>query len=64
MNAGSRVYLEFVTGLLTITLAELLLTLLVPGEDILISISLLGIISLLINSFGVGTLFIEKFTKR
>ena len=64
MGAGSRIYLEFVTGLLSVTLAELLLTLLIPGENMLISILLLGIISLLVNSFGVGTLFMEKFTKK
>lgn len=64
MSPSNSVYLEFITGLVTITLFELLLTFLIPGEDAILSLLLLGVFSLLINSFGVGTLFVEKYGRK
>lgn len=64
MCPSSSVYVKFATGLITLTLLELLLTFLIPGGDIILSLLLIGGFGLLINSFGIGTLFIAKYEKK
>jgi hypothetical protein len=64
MSPTNSIYPEFITGLVTITLLQLLVTFLIPGEDFILAFALFGIISLLINSFGIGTLFIAKYAKK
>ena len=64
MNPSNSVYMEFVTGLITITLIKLLFIFLVPQEEIILSFVLVGVFGVLVNSIGLGVLMEARFGKK
>lgn len=60
----NSIYVEFITGLISITLVKLLLIFLVPQEGIIFSLALLAIFGVFINSIGLGGLTEYKFVKK
>lgn len=60
----NSIYMEFVTGLISITLIKLLLIFLVPQEGIILSFALLFVFGVFINSIGIGGLTEYKFVKK
>lgn len=62
-NPTRSLFAEFITGLLTVTLVKLLLIYLVPQEDVLLSIALLGLFELFASSYGIGVLMEAKYAK-
>ena len=60
----NSIYMEFVTGLISITLIKLLLIFLVPQEGIILSFALLAIFGIFVNSIGLGGLTEYKFVKK
>lgn len=64
LNPSKSLILEFITGLITITLVKLLLIYLLPQEDILISLILLGAFGVFINSLGLGIILDARAAKK
>jgi cytoskeletal protein CcmA (bactofilin family) len=60
----NSIYMEFITGLISITLIKLLLIFLVPQENIILSSALLAIFGIFINSIGLGGLAENKLVKK
>lgn len=60
----NSIYMEFITGLISITLIKMLLIFLVPPEGIIFNFILLAIFSVLVNSIGLGGLAENKFVKK
>lgn len=60
----NSIYMEFITGLISITLVKLLLIFLVPQEGIIYSFALLFLFGVFINSVGLGGLTEYKFVKK
>lgn len=64
LNPKNSIYMEFVTGLITITLVKLLLLYLLPQDGILISLILLGVFGIFVNSVGLGVMMEARFVKK
>ena len=64
LNPSKSIVMEFITGLITITLVKLLLIYLVPQEDIIASLILLGAFAVFINSLGLGIIMEAKAAKK
>jgi hypothetical protein len=64
INPNNSIYLEFITGFITITLIKLLLLYLLPQEGLLLSLALLTIFDVFINSLGLGILMDAKYVKK
>lgn len=60
----NSIYMEFITGLISITLVKLLLIFLVPQEGIIYSFILLTVFGVFINSIGLGGLTEYKLVKK
>jgi hypothetical protein len=59
----NSIYMEFITGLISITLFKLLLLFLVPQEDLLLGFGLVGVFDLLIYSMGLGIHMEKRYIK-
>ncbi|HEX2946019.1 MAG TPA: hypothetical protein VHT96_08680 [Clostridia bacterium] len=59
----NSIYMEFITGLISLTLLKLLVVLLVPQGSILIGFGLTGLIDLLIYSLGLGIHMEQHYLK-
>ncbi len=64
LNPSKSLIAEFITGLITITLVKLLLLYLVPQSDILLSLILLGVFAVFINSLGLGIMMEARAAKK
>lgn len=63
-SPSNSIYMEFITGLISITLIKLLLIFIVPQEGIILSFALLALFEVFINSIGLGGLTEYKFVKK
>lgn len=59
----NSIYVEFITGLISITLLKLLIVLLVPQDRILIGLGLTGLVDLVIYSLGLGIHMEQHYLK-
>ena len=59
----NSIYVEFVTGLISITLLKLLVVLLVPQDRLLLGFVLTGLVDLLIYSLGLGVHMEQHYLK-
>jgi hypothetical protein len=59
----NSIYVEFITGLISITLLKLLIVLLVPQGRILIGFGLTGLVDLVIYSLGLGIHMEQHYLK-
>lgn len=59
----NSIYMEFITGLITITLVKLLLLFLIPQKELLLGFGLLGLFDLFIYSIGLGIHMEERYVK-
>ncbi len=59
----NSIYVEFITGLISITLLKLLIVLLVPQDRILIGLGLTGLVDLVIYSLGLGSHMEQHYLK-
>ncbi len=64
LNPSKNILMEFVTGLVTVTLVKLLLIYIVPQEDIILDFVLLGAFSVFINSIGLGIILEARAEKK
>jgi len=64
LNPSKSLIMEFITGLITITLVKLLLIYLVPQGDIFLSLILLGVFAVFINSMGLGIIMEARAAKK
>lgn len=64
LNPTKSIVMEFITGLITITLVKLLMIYLVPQEDIILSMILLGAFAVFINSIGLGIIMEARAAKK
>lgn len=53
-SSGNSVFVEFITGLFSITLIKLLLLFLIPEQDLLMGLALTGLFNFIIFSLGLG----------
>lgn len=60
----NSIYTEFMTGLGSITLLKLLLLFLVPQEDLLLGLGLIGLIDLCIYALGLGIHMEERYLNK
>ncbi len=60
----NSIYTEFITGLVSITLLKLLLLFLVPQQDILLGLGLIGLVDIIIYSLGLGIHMEERYSKK
>lgn len=60
----NSIYTEFVTGLVSITLLKLLLLFMVPQEELLLGLALIGLVDLFIYSLGLGIHMEERYLKK
>jgi hypothetical protein len=60
----NSIYTEFVTGLVSITLLKLLLLFMVPQDELLLGLALVGIVDLFIYSLGLGIHMEERYLKK
>lgn len=58
----NNIYVEFFTGLITVTLLKIVLIYLVPQEDILFSAMLYIVFTAFINSLGLGIMLDSKYS--
>lgn len=63
-SPSNSIYMEFITGLISITLVKLLLIFLVPQEGIILSFALLAAFGVFINSIGLGGLTEYRFARK
>lgn len=59
----NSIYVEFITGLISITLLKLLIVLLVPQDRVLIGLGLTGLVDLVIYSLGLGIHMEQHYLK-
>ena len=64
LNPSKNIMMEFITGLITITLVKLLLLYLIPQGDILLSLVLFGAFTVFINSLGLGIIMEARAAKK
>ena len=60
----NSIYAEFITGLITITLAKLLIIFLVPQQDIPAGFVLAGLLNIFVYSLGFGVYMDERYAKK
>ena len=60
----NSIYVEFITGFISITLIKLLLIFLVPQDGIILGLLLLAVFSVFVNSVGLGGLAEYKLVKK
>ncbi|MGE5613247.1 MAG: hypothetical protein ACM3XR_02480 [Bacillota bacterium] len=60
----NSIYMEFITGIISILLVKLLIIFLVPQQDILIRLGLLALFDLLVFSMGLGIHMEHYYLKR
>ena len=53
-SQNNSIYMEFITGLISITLCKLIILLLIPQYELLIGLGLIGLLDLFIYSIGLG----------
>jgi len=56
-------YMEFITGLISITLVKLLIIFLVPQRSILLGFALVGVLDMIIHSIGLGIYTEQHYIK-
>lgn len=59
----NSIYIEFITGLISITLVKLLLLFLAPQNEVLLALGLAGLFDFLIYSLGMGIHMEERYLK-
>ena len=59
----NSIYAEFITGLVTVTLVKLIIIFLIPQQSILLSVIIIGMISVFIYSLGLG-IMVEQYYLR
>lgn len=64
LSPSNSIFMEFITGLITITLIQLLLIFLVPQDEIILSFILVAAFGVFVNSIGLGVLMEEKYSKK
>lgn len=64
LNPSKSLIMEFITGLITITLVKLLLIYLVPQGDMLLSLVLVVAFAVFINSLGLGIIMEARAAKK
>ncbi len=62
-SQSNSVYMEFITGLITISLVKLLVIFAVPQSNVILGLALVGIIDMLIYSAGLGVLVEKRFVE-
>ncbi len=62
-SAGNSMYMEFFTGLITITLVKLLLLFIIPQESLFLGLGLIGLLNFFIYSMGLGIYMEERYLK-
>jgi hypothetical protein len=59
----NSIHAEFITGLVTVTLVKLIIIFLIPQQSILLSVIIIGIISIFIYSLGLGIMAEQYYLK-
>lgn len=59
----NSMFTEFVTGLVTVTLVKLIVIFLIPQRSILLSVIIIGLISIFIYSLGLGIMVEQHYLK-
>lgn len=62
-SPANSIYMEFITGLISITLIKLILLFLVPQQDLLLGLGLVGLLDLFVYSVGLGIHMEERYVK-
>lgn len=62
-SQSNSVYMEFITGLITISLVKLLIIFVVPQSNVILGLALVGIFDMLIYSAGLGILVEKRFVE-
>lgn len=62
-SPGNSIYMEFITGLISITLIKLLLLFLVPQQNLLLGFGLVGLFDLYVYSMGLGIQMEKRYLK-
>lgn len=62
-SPDNSIYMEFITGLISITLVKLLFLFLVPQQDLLLGLGLAGLLDFFVFSMGMGIHMEERFVK-
>ncbi len=62
-SAKNSIYMEFITGLISITLVKLLILFLVPQQELLLGLGLVSLFNLFVYSMGMGILVEKRFVK-
>ena len=63
-SSTSSIYLEFITGLITITLIKLLVIFLVPSKELLLGLLLSGLLDMLVFSTGLGIHMYDRYARK
>ena len=61
-SRANSIYMEFITGLISITLVKLLLLFLIPQQDLLLGMGLMGLFDILVFSVGLGIYMEERYS--
>jgi hypothetical protein len=59
----NSIYIEFITGLITVTLVKIVAMLLIPQQNLLPGLIAAGLINFVIFSFGMGILMEQRYLK-
>ena len=62
-SSGNSIYMEFFTGLITITLVKFLLSFIILPESLYLGIGLIGLLNFFIYSMGLGIYMEERYLK-
>ncbi len=62
-SQNNSIYMEFITGLISITLVKLLLLFLIPQQELLLGLGLVSLFNLFVYSMGLGILMEGRYTK-
>lgn len=62
-SQSNSVYMEFITGLITISLIKLLIIFVVPQSNVILGLALIGIFDMLVYSAGLGILVEKRFVE-
>lgn len=60
----NSIYMEFITGLISITLVKLLLLFIIPQQGLLLGLGLVGLFDMLVFSMGLGIHMEERYIKK
>jgi hypothetical protein len=59
----NSIYAEFMTGLVSVTLVKLIILFMIPRQSILLSVIIVGLISIFIYSLGLGIMLEQYYLK-